>query len=145
MGLRELTALKKQTQTMKDDIIHNQTQVTVYKLAKDVVQRQFELIQQQKQVEMESLTKYRNECQTQIASTQNELQCLIGITTETATSDQQLMNALQYIRDLQSQLKEQREIVALIKQRELLQNPTGALTANNNNNSNTNSTNKKGN
>lgn len=133
--LRELTALKKQTQTMKDDIIHHQTQVTVYKLQREVVQRQFELIQQQKQFQMDSLQKYRNKCQNTIALTQNELQSLIGITTESATADQQLMNALQYIRDLQSQLKEQREIIALIKQRELL-NSKNSNNSNNPNNPN---------
>jgi tmRNA-binding protein len=59
------------------------------------------------------LTKYHNQCKNSIAKTQNELTKLISITTETATKDEQLNNALEYIKDLQNQLKNKKEIIKI--------------------------------
>eukprot|EP01084_Bolivina_argentea_P209419 356724_1 len=82
----DLRALKQQIQQIKDEISHHQTQILISNVQKEMMERQFELVQHTNNKQIESLRKYQNQCKNSTAQLQTELTKLISNTTQSATS-----------------------------------------------------------
>ena len=122
--ISELNSLKRQIQKIKDEIIHNQSQITISKLQKEIVQRQFKLIQETKNKQIESLKQYHLQSTNSIRKTQDELKKFVSMTTSNITTQQKLNNALQTIENLKKEVEIKQDII----------NNTNNQNNNNNNN-----------
>lgn len=109
--ISELTSLKRQIQKMKDDIISNQSQITISRLKKEGIQRQFNLLNEIKNKQIESLKQYNLQCTNSINKSQNELSKLTSISIQNITKQHQLKNALQTIQNLKNQLKAKENMI----------------------------------
>jgi len=131
----ELDSLQHQIEKTRYDVMHNQTQITLSELDKQVMERQFALVQTLQHQHVQSLSQYHLQCQQAMKEAQKELDALLSDTTQQLTVQQQIQSAIQLIVRLKEQIQCKEAMICMLQQNEL------SKKGNNNSNTRANSKN----
>jgi len=126
----ELNALKQHTEKLRHDVVYQQTQIRVHTLQKEMLHKQFALLQQQSEQQLHALTAYHEQCTCALSHARNEMKSAVSSITQDSSEQHQLQSALALIQSLRQQLQTKNDIITIFKQKEL------AASNNNNNNNN---------